>query len=323
MLNQARDLSEAGRHQAVVKLFEPEMDDLEESPTLALLYGIAQARLGAHAAGERWVAAALQLARDRGDRAIEARALSVSGAMALEQGRIDEASDAFMVGLAEGKKRGDHATVGRCSNNLGIIANLRGEHARAVGSYTLAQAAFQRAGSATGVAETLHNLAISYRDLGDLTRALDAAERAVREAEAAGNVRLTAQTIGGRAELQLLAGDGRIAYPEIQRALEMSRKVDDGVGEAENLRVLGRIQAALGQTTEAERTYRETIQRAEHYRRPHLTAQAGRDLMQLLLQLRRHDEAKDAWQAARASFKKLGAEAEIKKLDDLFSQARA
>ncbi len=317
MLNEAQTLSQAGRHSAVVQLLEPKMEELEDSPTLALLYGIAQARLGAHGAGDRWVTAALRRARERGDQTIEARAQNVAGAMALEQGDVTRAAKAFTEALADAEKRGDHAMVGRCSNNLGIIANLRGEHGQAVGCYTMAQAAFQRAHSRVGNAETLHNLGISYRDLGDLKNAVDAADRAVGEAEAAGDIRLMAQTIGGRAELQLLAGEPGVAYQEVQRAIELNRSIHDGVGEAENLRVLGRVLAARGQSTEAELAYREAQRRAEHYQRPHLAAQTGRDLTHLLLEMGRRDEAREVWQTARACFKTLGAESEIQKLDRL------
>ncbi len=63
-------------------------ETLERSPTLALQYGIALARVGTREAGERWVAIALDRARERGDLTIEAWALNVSGVIALEATNI-------------------------------------------------------------------------------------------------------------------------------------------------------------------------------------------------------------------------------------------
>lgn len=165
VLNAAQRLVDSGRHAALMDyLGSLPTTDLEQSPTLALFFGMAQAQLGRQDAGRRWVSLALSRSRERGDHTIAARAFNVLGAIALETGRIDEAAEYFTHTLAEAERLGDRAAVGRCSNNLGIIANMRGDYGRAVGSYTLALAAFQQAGIWTGVALTLHNLAITYRD---------------------------------------------------------------------------------------------------------------------------------------------------------------
>ncbi len=318
MLNKAQELASNGQHAKVVDYLsgQPEAD-VERSPTLALLLGIAHARLGRDADGKRWVQIALDRSRERGDRAIEARALNASGAIALESGRIDEAKENFMRALSEAKREGDHATVGRCSNNLGVIANLRGDYGRAVGSYTMALAAFQQAHLHAGVAETLHKRAITYRDQGDLPRALKTADSAVEEAQAGGNLRLTALTQGGRAEIRLASEDTAIARREIQQVLEIRRELSDVMGEAEDLRVLAGTLAAVDETEEAEDVYRDVIGRAEDHDRPLLAAQAERDLARLLRQSGRVGDAKEQARKARVRFKQLGAEAEVAKLDTL------
>lgn len=317
VLDKARSFFDTGQHAALVEYLAglPPVE-IERSPTLALLFGIAHARMGRHPEGERWVGVSLELARQRGDRGVEARALNVKGAIALESGRVEDAAGFFMRALEEAKREGDHSTVGRCSNNLGIVANLRGDHGRAIGSYAMALAAFDQAGLPRGVAETHHNLAITYRDQGDLPKALEAADSAVEEAGAAGDRALAAQTRAGRAEIRTLSGDAQFGLREVELALGTHREIGDVVGEAEDLRVLAAALAALGETTQAEGTLLVVIARAEQHERPLLAAMARRDLAHLLRRLGRAAEAADVALTARAQFMQLGAAAEARKLDE-------
>lgn len=321
MLNAVQKLLETGHHAAVAKqLGALPVQELEQSPTLALLFGIAQARLGRHNSGKQWVAIGLETARARSDHAIEARALNVSGAIAFEEGRIDEAVGYFTRGLAEAERLGDRATVGRCSNNLGIIATLRGQYGRAVGSYTMALAAFQQVSHRTGAAEALHNLAITYREQSDLAQALETEERAAQEATAAGDLALAAKVRGGRAEIRLLDGDAEVARLEIERALAMRREIGDVVGEAEDLRVLAGALAALNQSPQAEAMLRDVIERATALNRPLLVAQAERDLARLLHRQGRDEQAAALADRARERFESLGAVVEVRRLAALLTE---
>src|SRR2546423_6394982 len=79
----ARALAAAGHHAAVVEfLGAREQSELDE-PTLALFYGIAQARLGRHAQGLQWIDRALNRARQLRDYGVERHALNARGAIAL------------------------------------------------------------------------------------------------------------------------------------------------------------------------------------------------------------------------------------------------
>src|SRR2546422_2027104 len=155
VVDKAQQLAAAGRHAEVVSyLGARKGTELADSPSLALLYGTAQARLGRHEEGLRWVDLALDQARKRDEQAVELHALNARGAIALVTGRIDEAADYLTRALMAASRDGDVATTGRCSNNLGIISNLRGRHAEAIGSWEIAVAAFGRAGMQQGVARS-------------------------------------------------------------------------------------------------------------------------------------------------------------------------
>ena len=151
-LGEAQRLAEAGRYQELLDYLEPSSGEaMDRSPTLALLYGGANARLGRDDEAAMWVELALDRAKQQGDLAVEARALNVCGAIALEAGRLEEAESFFTRGLDAAKRQDDHSTVGRCSNNLGIIADQRGDYGKAQSWYRLALAAYQQVGWDRGV----------------------------------------------------------------------------------------------------------------------------------------------------------------------------
>lgn len=318
IIARARALATAGHHAAVIEyLAGCDRGQLEESPTLALLYGIAQARLGRHDQGLQWLELALAQARHQGEAAIERHALSARGAFALVNGLLTEAADYCTHALMAASRDGDHATTGRASNNMGIVSHLRGRHAEALASFEIATAAFHRAGLQAGVAESQHNMANAYREQGALDRALAEADLAVTTAEAAGDEALFAHTLRGRAEIRAARREPEFARRELDRVREIRRRLPDPVGEAEDLRVAALVLMAEQQPARAEKALREAIGRAELHGRPQLLADATRDLAILLRDAGRESEARAAAHAARAVFARSGAEGEIRKLADL------
>src|SRR2546425_11484517 len=324
VVDKARELAAAGQHAAVIEyLGARQGSELANSPSLALLFGTAQARLGRHEEGLRWVDLALDQARKRQEQAVERHALNARGAVALVTGRIDQAADCFTQALMVVSRDGDHATTGRCSNNLGIISNLRGRHAEAIGSWEIAVAAFERAGLPQGVAECHHNLGITYREQGAFDRALAEADEAVAAADAAGDQTLWALALRGRAEIRVCRGELELARRELDRVREIRSSLSDPVAETEDRRVAASVLAADRQLPAAERALREVIRRAESHKRPYLLAEATRDLAMVLRQAGRTAEAQTAARTAKAVFAELGAEGEIRNLarhwDDAFA----
>ena len=315
VIDKAGELAASGHHAEVVEyLGGRDLSELERSPSVALLYGTSQARLGKYDEGMRWLDLALEGARKKDEHAVERRALNARGAIALVSGRIDEAADFFTQALMFASRDGDLATTGRCSNNLGIISNLRGRHAEAIGSWKIAVAAFDRAGLRQGVAECRHNLGISYKEQGALDRALAEADRAVAESYAAGDSTLWAMAVRGRAEIRVARGDLKVAGQELEEVRQVRHRVPDPVGEAEDLRIGALLLAAHGNLEEAEAALREVADRAASYRRPHVQAQALRDLATTLRRSGKKAEAQEAARLAKAIFTELGAEGDIRSL---------
>jgi tetratricopeptide (TPR) repeat protein len=319
-LHEAQALADAGRYaDLVTTLGGRPQEELEQSPMLALLCGIAYSRLGRPVAGWQWAMVALSRARVVGNRTLEVRALNVCGAIALERGGINEATHFFTEAQDQAMQDNDMTTVGRCANNLGIIANMQGDYARAVGAYTRAIAAYERARFDRGIAESQHNLAITHRDRGQLDDAMQAAEAAAQAAERVGDPRLTAQAVAGRAEVRVARGEAELAMREAERALAAHRELKDVVLETEDLRILAAAWDLAGKTQSAENLLRQVIDRATDLERPLLLATAQRDLARILTRDSDPVVARRMAQAARAGFERLGATKEIEKLDALIA----
>src|SRR5438093_4938451 len=316
VLAKARALAAAGHHAAVVEFLgsrEPsELDD----PTLALLYGIAQARLGRHAQGIQWMDRAVANARKQGEHGVERHALNARGAIALVSGNLTEAADFCTQALMAASRDGDHTTTGRASNNLGIISHLRGRFAEAISSWEIAAAAHHRAGMQGGVADCLHNLANAYREQKALDKALATADQAVAAAEASHDEALYALTLRGRAEIRAVRSEPELARRELGRIRVVRGQMPDPVAEAEDLRIVALVLAVENQLPRAEKALREVIGRAELHERLLLQGEATRDLALVLRRTGRTGEAQAAAQSAKGIFARMGAESEIRKLAD-------
>ena len=314
VIAKARALAAAGHHAAVVEFLGARDQNELEDPTLALLYGIAQARLGRHQQGLQWIDKALTAARTHNDRGVERHALNARGAIALVSGNLTEAADFCTQALMAASRDGDHAITGRASNNLGIISHLRGRFAEAISSWEIAAAASHRAGLPVNVTDCHHNLANAYREQGALDKALATADQAVTLADAAKEQGLYASTLRGRAEIRIARSEPELARRDLDRIRVIRGEMPDPVAEAEDLRILALALIVENQLPRAEKSLREVIGRAELHERLLLQGEATRDLAKVLLLSGRTKEAEAAAQTAKGIFVRMGADSEIRKL---------
>src|SRR2546422_8274692 len=130
VIDKARALAAAGHHAAVVEfLGGRERAELSDSPTLALLYGIAQARLGRHEQALQWLELALVQARRLGEPAVERHALSARGAFALVNGHLTESADFCTQALMAASPGGGHSPTRRPPHKPRVIPHLSCPHA--------------------------------------------------------------------------------------------------------------------------------------------------------------------------------------------------
>jgi tetratricopeptide (TPR) repeat protein len=314
VIAKARALAAAGHHAAVVEYLGSRDQSELEDPTLGLLYGIAQARLGRHEQGLQWIDKALAGARAQDERGVERHALNARGAIALVSGNLTEAADFCTQALMAASRDGDHAITGRASNNMGIISHLRGRYAEAISSWEIAAAASHRAGMPANVADCHHNMANAYREQGALDKALATADQAAALAETAKDEALYAVALRGRAEIRIARSEPELARRDFDRIRVIRGQNPDPVAEAEDLRILALALTVENQLPRAEKSLREVIGRAELHERRLLQGEATRDLAKVLLLTGRTGEAEAAAQTAKGIFARMGAESEIRKL---------
>src|SRR2546426_522687 len=235
VIDKARELAAAGHHAAVVEfLGGRERTELGDSPTLALLYGIAQARLGRHEQALQWLELALVQARRLGEPAVERHALNARGAFALVNGHLTESADFCTQALMAASRDGDHATTGRASNNLGIISHLRGRHAEAISSWEIPAAAFHRVGQQVGEAEDLRVTALVLALENQEKRAEKALREVMGRAELHGRLQLQADATRDLALLLRKAG----RLQEAVGAAQAAKAIFSRIGAESDIRKL-------------------------------------------------------------------------------------
>lgn len=278
LLRELDALAASGRHRAVLdRLGTLATPVLESRTRFALLAAETNGRLGDLVAAARWARTALELARARGERHAELRALNYQGAIALRHGELVESERWLDEALALARALGDHATQARCLNNIGILANMRGDRRAAMASYRLALAEYQQVGMTRGIAETHHNIGITLRDQGDLRGALEAAEEALRLATEAGDEHLGTLAATGRAELHLLLGDVPLAAVELERAASRYQQIGFRAGLAEVRRIQAGVARVRGLLDEAARLLDEAASLATEHGLSDVLADIARD----------------------------------------------
>src|SRR5260370_15549406 len=112
----ARALWAAGHHAAVVEFLGARDQTELAEPTLALLYGIAQARLGRHEQGLQWIDRALNRARQLPEHGVERHALHARGAISPVSAHLTEPAHFCPHALLAAGRGREHATTAAAAN---------------------------------------------------------------------------------------------------------------------------------------------------------------------------------------------------------------
>lgn len=287
---------------------------------LMMLAAEAELRLGEPRPAAARLRAAIAYFERRGDGASLRRATNLLGAAAFELGDLEESRSAFARAVEMASADGDHLLVARATNNLGAIANLRGERETALAHFQLAIPAYQQLGHTVGLAESCHNIAIAYRDARRLREAEEYERRALEYAQDAGSETVAAMARTGRAELSLLSGDPRLAEIGAEMAAREYRRLNDPIGEADALRLVGEARAVSGDLGAAMPTLNEAIRLAELHgaalvRAEALRARAAAHALREDFAAARMDAL-----AAQQVFEQLGATEELARTGELLAR---
>ncbi|MBA2459290.1 MAG: tetratricopeptide repeat protein [Gemmatimonadales bacterium] len=238
------------------------------------------------------------------------QAINMLGAAYFELGELPQAEAAFSRALELAHAASAELVMARATNNLGLIANIRGSPVEALARYRLAVPLYQRIGHPRGLAESFHNMAISFRDLRQLDEADSHERRAIEFAREGESPQLLAMARAGRAELSLLRGEPHVAEAEARRAVEDYGAVDDPVGQADALRVVGLARLALGAPKDAMAALDQSVELASAHGSALVEAEGRRARAELLAAAGRIGQARADAETAADLYRRIGAETE-------------
>ncbi len=302
-----RALTSAGRHREVVASWLAAPAAEGRRTEALLLAATASMRLGDVVRAGDLAAEAAEGFRLRADQDGRLRALNLLGAVAFEQGALDDAMTRFEMARTLARQLGDTLFEAHAANNLASVAHLRGDAVTSLSLYRAALLNYQRLGDRRGTAQTYHNLGLAFRELGAWQDADEATVQALRHARLVEDAALAALAVTGRAELDIARGALDVAARELDRANELATQAGDQIGIAEVGRV--RSVAALQRNEPAVALAEARVAggMANEQGSALLVAECAAAEALALRQLGRHDEAETSRRRAEEGFSRLGA----------------
>ncbi len=206
-----------------------------------------------------WLMAAIEAAREIGDRRGEGNHLGNLGNAYLRLAEVDKAIEHFEQALVISREIGDRQGEGNGLGNLGIAHLRLGEVDNAIEHHEQALVISREISDRRGEGSDLGNLGIAYAHLGKMDKAIEHHEQALVISREIGDRRGEGNRLGnlGNAHLRLGEVDKAIAYHE--QALVISREIGDRQGEGSDLGNLGNAHLRLGEVDKAIEHYEQAL----------------------------------------------------------------
>jgi tetratricopeptide (TPR) repeat protein len=265
----------------------------------------------------RWGEALDHLDRSReayralGDTSGQARAALSRGIVSHDQGDYEGAAAAYREALDLAQAAGDRRTAANTINGLAVLATVRGDFDEAVSRYQTCLGMFREDGNQVGLARAYHNLGMTHADRRDWNAALDCYEQGFEIAQGHGIWDVMANIHLSRAELLLELGDSSMVAICCARALDIYRKTENRLAEADAYRLMGRLFTLRRRWATALGLFRDSIRLNGEYGSPLNLAEAHRDLGRMHAVRGHVSEARASFEAALAGFQRLGAKADV------------
>ncbi len=204
-------------------------------------------------------------ARQAGDRAAEAEALTGLGNADRRQGRYEQATSHLQQALALYSDVGDRTGQARALHNLGLVNLRRGRPQQAMSHQQQALGLYRDTGDRTGEARALKGLGTIDQLQGRYQQATGHFRQALALCHETGDRTSEGEAVGNLAELALRQSRYRQAAGYYLQALAIFRETGNPEGEASALAGLGdtdlrqgRYQEAIGHQQQALARFRET-----------------------------------------------------------------
>ncbi len=204
--------------------------------------------------------AALQAARDAGNRLAEARALTDLGDMQFLTDDYPAADGTLTRALEVYRGLGDRLGEARALTTLGTVQNAAGDRPAAAASLTRALGLYQSLSDRAGEANALTRLGAIQHAAGDTQAATASLTRALELYAEAGSQLGQASALTELGTVHYAAGNLDAAVSAGQQALGLYRRLGDRLGEAHALTSLGTLQHRAGDHQAAEASHTRALQ---------------------------------------------------------------
>ncbi len=202
---------------------------------------------------------AIALARETGDRVVEAEALGQMAMMLTRQNELGKAEAANDASLAIWEEVSNPGGLAGCWLRRGNIAGLRSDFAGSERAYHQAWDLARKAGDLPAESSILANLGELAAHTGNYSQGLDFNNRAREIHRLLGDTDRVAITTGNSAELKVLLGEFDEAVVLAEQAVTRLRASGNQASLANFLYVLGVALASIGAVKRALVSFRDAI----------------------------------------------------------------
>jgi tetratricopeptide (TPR) repeat protein len=248
-----------------------------------------------------------------GDIVGEADVKNALGTLHFEQGTLDEASSYYDKAMELADKANDLDLVATIYNNRGALANVQGQWEKALACYEESIPYFEKIGNARALSNTYLNMAIAHADNGNWSKAGHYYDLSSQLAREIGDPHLQATVKLNRVELYLAIEDLPLAEVLCHQALQTYIGLEDHLGEADALKMLGVIHTRREEWPQAKSCFAKSIKLSRKYHSPLSQAEALYEYGCMLNRKGSKTEARKQLRKAADLFKTLKAVKEIEK----------
>ena len=257
-----------------------------------------------------------------GDVLGQAQTIVRRGTVFVEQGDYEAAREVYEQALELGESVDDKKTIARVNNNMAILATIQGNMAEAITQYEACLVMYVELGDERGISGAYHNLGMTHADGEDWTLAMDAYEKGFEVAQKSGHLDIMANIHLSMAEVMLEMGNSMMVPMCCARALDIYRKTGDRLGEADTYRLLARTFSMRKDWDTAGQLFKDSLTLNEEHSNPLGAAETQRDWGQMLMNRGLKTDAQQILEIAQEGFAKLGAQADVRKVEDALEELR-
>jgi DNA-binding SARP family transcriptional activator/Tfp pilus assembly protein PilF len=250
---------------------------------------------------------ALEVARDTGDRTIEARALNNIGLVDEHLGRYEEALGRFGQAAQVAAEVGDRPGQARALDNLGNVTEYLGRYDEALAHKQNALAIAREIGDLVGEASSLNNIGNVYERLADHRTALAHYRQALAIGRRLGHAEIEGHALDNVGAAYRHIGDCVQALEHHRAAIDLARKSGNNYLLARTLNNLGETLRQRDDLDAAGDAHREALAVAVALGELQTQARAHDGIAHTLATRGKSANARDHWQTALDIYTRLGA----------------